>query len=329
MKKHTHFIGIDVSKSTLDVIILNSENPDDSKYYKIDNQRKAIRALLKKLPSSILVCFEHTGNYGLNLKYELLDKQLDFWIENPLLIKRFKGFKRGKNDKADARDIAEYARANQHKANLYTLEEDSILKIRLLLNQREKVMKCIVMFKQSKESNLFYPKKIKKSIDQSDNRQLKHLEKELKWLEGQINKVLSENQELKDKLKLAKSVKGIGDQTALYMLVRTKGFTCFQNWRKFACYIGTAPFEYSSGTSIKGKTKVSHYADKKLKSLFNLAALTARQYDPEIKAYYERKLLEGKNKMLILNNVRNKLIARVFAVIKRGTPYVNTQKFAT
>jgi transposase len=116
--------------------------------------------------------------------------------------------------------------------------------------------------------------------------------------------------------------------TSIYLILVTKGFQSFDNARQLACYAGVAPFEYSSGSSIRGRTKVSHLADKKLKSLLNMCALNAKKHDMELKHYFERKVAEGKSKMLVLNNVRCKLIGRIFATVQRGTPYVNTQKFA-
>lgn len=122
-----------------------------------------------------------------------------------------------------------------------------------------------------------------------------------------------------------KSIPGIGEQTAVYLIITTKGFTAFKNWRQFACYSGVAPFEFSSGSSVKGKTKVNHMADKKMKSLLQMCALTALKYDPKLKAYYLKK---KENSMLVLNKIRCKLISRVFAIIKRETPFINTYKFA-
>jgi transposase len=103
----------------------------------------------------------------------------------------------------------------------------------------------------------------------------------------------------------------------------------FKNWRKFACYCGVAPFEYKSGSSIKGRTRVSHLANKKIKALLNMAALTAKKNDMEMRAYYDKKVKEGKNKMLVLNSIRCKIISRAFAVIQRNTPFVNVNKFKT
>jgi transposase len=73
----------------------------------------------------------------------------------------------------------------------------------------------------------------------------------------------------------------------------------------------------------------SHYlGDRKMKSLLSMASISAIQNDSELRVYYKRKLAEGKDKMLAINNVRNKLIARAFAVVKRGTPYVVLQNYA-
>jgi transposase len=122
---------------------------------------------------------------------------------------------------------------------------------------------------------------------------------------------------------------GAGEQTSVYLIITTKGFTAFKNWRQFACYSGVVPFEYSSGSSIKERTKVNHMADKKIKSLLQMYAMTALKYDPQIKEYYNKKKDEGKNSMLVLNNIRCKLVSGVFAVINRETPYINTYKFAS
>lgn len=327
MKKYKFFVGIDVSKSWLDIYFLNADQPEKNKFLKIKNTKKCINAFIKKLPKSdCLICFEHTGNYGITLCYQLEEFNLDFWVENPLLIKRFKGFKRGKNDKADAKDIADYALGQKHKVKLYKLKDDDILKIRLLLNHRALIVKSRQMFNSNKESFTIFPNEVKKSTEKLNSKQTKALTKQLKQVEKEIKQIIKANKELSQLVKLVKSLVGIGDTIAWYLLVKTNGFMAFSNWRKFACYIGTAPFEYSSGSSIKGKTKVSHYADKKMKALMQIAVVSAKKYDPQIKKFFDKKIKEGKNKWSVDNSIRNKLIARVFAVVKRGTPYVKLDK---
>jgi transposase len=127
---------------------------------------------------------------------------------------------------------------------------------------------------------------------------------------------------------LVSSVKGVGLILGVNFLVYTGGFTLFDDWRKFACYSGIAPFEYQSGSSIKGKKKVSQIANKTIKALLSNAACSCIQFSEELKSYYKKRLAEGKSKMSTQNIIRNKIVARVFAVVKRGSPFVEDYKKA-
>jgi transposase len=147
------------------------------------------------------------------------------------------------------------------------------------------------------------------------------LKQEIKETEKTIKELVSSDQSLQTNYGLACSVTGIGFATAVHLLIATENFTRFSDVRKFICYCGVAPFEHSSGTSIRGKVRVSHLANKKLKSLLTMAAISAIQHDPELKAKYDQKIKEGKAKMCVINIIRAKLIERVFAVIKKQIPY--------
>ena len=157
---------------------------------------------------------------------------------------------------------------------------------------------------------------------------VKNLKDALKLIDRKIKEIINSSKELKQQVKLVRSVKGIGEQTSIYLVISTREFKDFDNWRKLACYSGIAPFEYSSGSSVRGKTRVNHFADKKLKTLLHMCALSAIKHDSQIKEYYNKKKAEGKHSLLVLNNVKCKLISRVFAVINRQTPYVELNKFA-
>jgi transposase len=126
---------------------------------------------------------------------------------------------------------------------------------------------------------------------------------------------------IKNNYYLLQSIKGVGKTLAMTTIIKTANFTKFSNARKFACFCGTAPFENTSGTSIRGKTRVSHLADKRMKTLLDLGAKTAIQYDKELREYYLKRTTNGKSKMSTINVVRNKLLYRMFAVIKRQTPF--------
>ena len=334
MKNYLFYVGIDISKSKLDVVILEKQTPNISNHFIVENNLKGIKVILKNLIkqkidlSTVLFCCENTGVYTFPLSSYLSENKLDLWIVPAIEIKRSKGISRGKNDKSDAKDIALYSIRNIDKLKLSTLPEVAIQQLKLLYTEREKVMKSFKIFEATKENIDFMPKQVYKSIVVINNKTVKFLKATLRVIEKEMKEIISTQIELKNQFELIKSVPGVGEKTAIYMLIATRGFTAFDNARKFACYSGTAPFEYSSGSSVKGRTKVNHMAGKKMKSILQMCALVAVKHDPQLKEYYERKKAEGKNAMLVLNNVKCKIIGRVFSVINRQTPYINTYKFA-
>jgi transposase len=147
-------------------------------------------------------------------------------------------------------------------------------------------------------------------------------------VEEQLLHIIHKNPALLTNYSLLMSVKGIGKILAIYLITLTENFTKFSNPKKFACYAGIAPFPYTSGTSIKGRTKLHHCANKQIKSLLNVAAMSAIRLEGEYKSYFLRRTEEGKNKMSTLNIIRNKIVYRAFAVIKRKTSYLDISKFA-
>jgi len=335
MKKNfNYYIGINVSKLTLDVCILREcENGTAQVHYKIENSEKSIAQFLKKKFGSapadrLLFCFEDTGIYSFPLACYLHENSLIYCRIPAVEIKRSKGITRGKDDKTDAEDIAFYAFSNTHKLRPSAIPATSIQQLKLLVAEREKILKALSMFERTNENKGFIAKEVFETVADMNSSITRCLKKNLKKIEAEMMEIIASQEQLSQQYKLVTSIPGVGMQTAVYLLIATKGFEAFENWRQLACYAGVAPFPYQSGTSIRGRTKVHPLADKKLKSLLNMCAMVAVRHDHELKAYYERKTAEGKAKMLVLNNVRAKLLARVFAVINRKTPFVDTRKFA-
>lgn len=312
MKKFSLFVGIDVSKAWLDVAVVSEENILQ-KTDRIDNTIGAIRAYVKTLPSQtagILFCLENTGKYGNAFLQVTATLHLNTWVEHPLQIKRSQGMTRGKTDVQDAIRIAQYAVRFQDKASLWEPEEKVIAQLKELQSKRDLLIKTYRMLKQStteKDSDLQQPiNALQKSIDK---------------VEAKIEAVIEMDAKLHSQYKLLNSVPGIGKVVATKLLVTTKAFTQLTDPRKLACYMGIAPFPYQSGSSVKYKSRVSKLADQKLKSLFNMSAWNAIRSVPSLKAYFERKVAQGKNKMSVINAVRNKLLAMVLSVIRRNQPY--------
>ena len=147
----------------------------------------------------------------------------------------------------------------------------------------------------------------------------------MKTIERELKELIAADSNICRNYKLLTSIKGVGPITAIVMLCSTLNFTKITDHRKFACYCGLAPFEHSSGTSVRGGCHTSSMANRDIKVQLNRSALIAIRCDPQLKAYYERKVAEGKHKFSVLNAVRAKIAARCFAVVRRGTPYVALQ----
>lgn len=334
MKKYKLVVGIDVSKSKIDMCFVADPALKQHTYSVVTNNEKGIKQMLGLISKQgialeeVLFCIENTGIYGMPLACYLNSVNADFWVVPAMEIKRSLGIRRGKNDKVDARDIAYYAYSHQHKIKLYQLPETEILKLKLLQTEREKFLKALLALKTTEENEGFLPKEVLQEVRKAHSIAQKALEKSLRLVEERIKEIIQQHPLLQKQYQLITSVPGVGPQTAVYLITTTRCFKDFANWRKLACYAGVAPFEYTSGSSVRGKTKVNHLANKKLKTLLNMCALNAKRVDKEIAEYYQRKTKEGKNKMLVLNAVRCKVLSRVFAAINRETPFVNTQKFA-
>ena len=157
---------------------------------------------------------------------------------------------------------------------------------------------------------------------------INHLEHQMKRIEKEMLEVIKTDNEMLKHYKLSKSVKGVGLVLAIQMLVHTHNYSRFANWRQFSCYCGLVPFPHQSGTSINGRMKIHQIGDHKMKSLLSMSAISAIQHDKELKSYYEKRVNEGKPKMVVLNIIRNKLVSRIFATINRGTPYVDFENAA-
>lgn len=328
--KFKEFIGIDVSKLKLDVFIYSK------KIHKVfDNNQSGYEKIIQWIRSHIccdmnqvLFAFEHTGLYCLHLSLFLDEKQYAFTLLPGLELKRSRGIVRGKDDKTDARAITEYAYEKKEKIKLYRMPSEILLKLKRLASYREKLVKERAGFKSRlKEYKLFLAPKENATLFDSHEKMIALINDQIKKVEKELVKLIKSDEKIYRQYKLINTIKGVGSKTALMMIILTNGFTRFESWRKFASYAGIAPFPHESG-NFKGKTKTSHLANKKIKSLLNNCATSAIQYSHEMLLYHQRRIAEGKNKMSTKNVVRNKLLSRIFAVVKRGTPYVDTYKYA-
>jgi len=324
------FIGIDFSKKTFDVSILRPTNLQVVDYKQFENSKegcvallKWVKSLTKEPPQSWLFCGEHTGLYCICLSEFLLKKGFFVWLENPLQIKMSSGIKREKNDKVDSRQIALYAYRYQDKARMYQLPEKALKSLALLLSFRERLLsnKQTLLVSSAEIRRVLKRDTTARYIYEQSQKEIARINKEIKEVERRMLEQIAGDEELQENYQLVSSIKGIALINTVAILVATQNFTRFENSRQFACYAGMAPFGRQSGTSINTKPRVNGLANKKIKTLLTQAAKCAMRYDSNIRQYYERKLAEGKDKWLVTNNIRNKMIHRIFAIVRCKQAY--------
>lgn len=324
-------VGLDVSKSKIDVIIHSNQH-----FFQIDNKPRGFKSLLKQVAKSslfnaenIVFILEHTGLYSDQIRMFFHNQNIPYVVVPGLAIKRSLGITRGKDDKIDARKIALYGYRLREELKLSTLPPENIIAIKRLLGLRDRLVKQRAGFKAHlKEIKTVLVRKENELLFSTQESMIRELNKHINKVETEIEQIVKGDAKLNNMYQLLISIKGIGKQTAWYMIVTTEGFTRFENARQFASYCGVAPFPNRSGSSIHGKTKVSNLAYKKIKILLDLCAKSAIQYDNEMRLFYHKRVDAGKNKKSTINIIRNKLLTRMFAVIKRNTPYVDIFKFA-
>jgi transposase len=329
MKKVTETIGIDVSKLTLDVYVRTTKV-----HKQFSNDLKGFKQIVKwSLKQKInleetLFCFEHTGWYCLMLSYFLFENRHRYCCINAIEIKRSMGLKRGKSDKADAWEIANYSWLRRDELTPSTPPAKKLIELQRMMSLREQLVK-----QQTASKNLF--KGMGEIVEDEVNdismallkENISHLENQISAIEKAMNDLIKEDETMIINYKLSKTVKGVGMVLAIQMLLHTHNYTRFESSRQFSAYCGLVPYPYQSGTSINGRNKIHPISDRKMKSLLSMSAISAIQHDKELKLYYQKRVEEGKPKMVVLNIIRNKIVSRVFATVNRGTPYVEMNKF--
>ena len=325
----TYFIGTDVSKNELDFAVMHGNTLLFHK--EIANKPGEISIFIKELIkldgfdlTRAVFCMEHTGIYNTHLLACLDKKGAHTCLEAATQIRQSLGNIRGKNDKIDAIRIADYAYMKRDKLRLWKPKREVIQQLAHYSATRSRLIEAKKMLTiPLKEHDAFSAKKIAKQSKASCSNTLKAIDTDLNRVEKAMDKIIMEDPQLKHLFDLVTSVCGVGKVTATQVVITTNEFKDICNPKQYACYAGVAPFTDESG-KIRKKARVSHMANKKVKKLLHMSAMVAIQHNPELKCYYQHKVIaEKKNKMSVINAVRNKLILRIFACVKQNRAYEN------
>lgn len=324
------FIGVDVSKHTLDYAVIYQE--ELLFHQQRPNSRKDIAEFilqLKKLPKfsmkGAIFCMEATGIYGHHLLTTVHVKRGKISQVNPLMIKRFMGVVRGKTDKADATRIATYAKKNLDELLYWAPPRQEITQLKGLFTLRERMRATALALRTPlDEQEIFLQKASQQEQIRLCEKTIHAIDDDLQRIETKLDELIIGDESLDRLMRLVTSVPGIGRITAMQLMICTNEFKDISCPKKFACYAGVAPFPRASGLVIK-KARTSPIANQKMKALLHMCATNAMRYNAELKAYYEKKTKEeGKPKMLVINSIRNKLIARIFACVNQNREFQTT-----
>jgi len=333
---YSFYLGNDMSKEWFDVALLDVKTPRKTEHQQFENSEKGFKKLMAWLRergiklSQIFFCLEHTGIYSVPFCRFLSQKGAHYSLVAGSELKESLGITRGKNDRIDAKRIAQYAYKNKDFMRIHTLPAEAIRKLKAWLSYRRRLIKARHGFLVSaKELKAHETTGVANDIYDNSQQMIKTIDDQIKQLEKTINRFVEQHEELKRVYELLLSVPGIGPQTALYMIVITQNFVCFNCPKKFSSHSGIAPFKSESGKSIKSRAKVSHKANKKMKTLLTSAVVNSLKTCPDYRLYFERQLKKGKNENSIKNALRNKIVSRAFAVVKRNSPYVERHTFAS
>ena len=312
MNKDRKIYGIDISKSVFDVYC------EATGHIQLNNDEKGFKSFLKTLPKTALVVMEATGYYHYRFAQFLHKKGVSVSVVNPLSVKRFIQMKltKIKTDKSDAKAIYEYGIMNDlHIYSALTDVQAEYLQLFRLLDTYLK--------KRTQTKNKLHGEDVlgipSKYVYKSLQRDLKHLNKEVQGIELRLLELVKQDQQ--HQLTLLKSIPGMGVKTALFLIVITDGFKKFETASQLCSYVGITPIIRESGSSVRGRSRISKVGNKKLRNLLFLCAFSACKHNKACRDIYERIVAKGKSKKLALIAVANKLLKQAFAIAKSGLPY--------
>jgi len=330
MNDRNYYVGIDIANDDFTADIIDQPGHTIAAKEKIENCPNGFRAFVKWLdhhgvgPANSLLCLENTGVYGESLSYYLLSKGYFVAVVPPLQAK--KSFTTlTKNDRIDARQLAEYAFRYRDRLSPWKPLEPVLEQIKVLYSAREHFTRQLIA---NKNALTAIRKKVVQTQLANDSYQamIKQLTDRIEALDEEIENLVDANPTFKRLSDLADTAPGVGKLLANTLMVMTAGFTADLDHKKFCSRIGIAPHEHQSGTSVCYTPRSVGHGDARARKLLHLAARSIATHNEEFRRYYLKKLAQGKDKKLILNNIANKLIKMIFAIVRSGTPYVKNYR---
>jgi transposase len=320
-------LGVDVSKKTVDICWAERKL-----FIKIDNNSQGFGKFKKWCKDNgidlrkTFIVLEYTGGYEYRFIQFCESQSIDYRRVPGLEIKQSMGMVRGKSDKADAFRISQYGEEKIRRLEPSKALDKNLIELKTLLSFRKRLVRENAGYQSTvKERKHMYEVDNQDLIISMANEKMEFGKQYIQKIEARIMEVITSDESMCLNYRIITSIKGIGPVNAWMTIAYTENFTSFPDGRHYAVYVGVIPFEHTSGTSKKGRRRTSNLAQKELKQELNQAAKIAIQHDRELRAYAERKM-KTKEYGLVLNNVKFKLILRMFSLVKRHEMYVENYR---
>ena len=315
------YLGVDVAKKKLDCLLLDSSS-GKVKSKAVDNTAAGFATLLewlgKQKAAELHVVMEPTGMYHEAAALALADAGLIVSLVNPAQLRAFaKGLGvKTKTDKQDSTVLAKFG-ATQKPAP-WQPPSMSARRLKALLARRDAVADDLQRERNRQEAAdlSLTPDAVKESIAQS----IAFLQAELKRFEKMIASHIDDDPDLRNNKDLLETIPGVGPRVATHMTTLFASRT-FDSAEQLAAYLGLVPVEWQSGTSVRGRPRMSKAGPAHLRKVLYMPAVVARRCNPNIKALNERLMAKGKSKMAAIGAAMRKLAHLCFGVVHSGKPY--------
>ena len=316
MNQEKKYCGVDVSSDVLDLCY--QDGSGDKHHLQVSNNKKGFQQLLKSCGKDLHYVMESTGVYHMQFMFYLHENGCVYSVVNALQIRRYiqMHLERNKSDKKDAKRICEYGIERHPQPS--EMPDSAYFECRAINNAIQDFTKEITRISNqihalkrsgvaAQEVIKCYEKMVKKMRQEKEKLEV-HLSEKLKVWQPEL-------------LSQVSSVKGIGRRAAAELIIYTKSFKGMENYKQLISYSGLSPVEYSSGSSIRGRTKICKQGGKQIRHILYMCALNAKQTNRACRELFDRLVAGGKNKKSAVIAVCNKLLKQVFGCVKNGTMY--------
>ena len=327
MKRPKYFVGIDIASETFTAAAGVEPWQLTVKPQRFANELDSFPKFLAWLQQhglqreQTLLCMEATGVYGEALAYFLHANGYPLAVEPPLKVKRAFKPHGPKTDPVDSRQIAEYACRHWDELRLWLPNQEILEQIKVLLNTREQFVAQSTAHQNALRA---LKRKVVRTplAEQVHLEALKQLKQHLGTLEAEIRRLIDQDPTFGQRVALLMSVPGVGLLLAAHFLVTFHTSPQPPTYKQLAAYLGICPHERSSGSSGYPQATSRRFGPPAMRRLLYLASMSVRTHRPKFRRYFEGKVAQGKPKQLVLNNIANKLLKIMCAVLRNQTPYI-------